>query len=69
MTTLAIVIAFNSIWIPSIISAFFFLIAIFGNYDGLSGGYFDFSVIGRLFNIAVGVIVWLIYFSIMYFVG
>jgi hypothetical protein len=66
---LALTVSFNAIWIPSIISAFFFFIAIFGDYSGLAGSWLDFGPVVRFFYIALGVVTWLTYFSVMYFVG
>jgi hypothetical protein len=44
--------------------------SMFGNYDGYQSGYLgDCSLPVRLFKFLLAVLIWLIYFTIMYFVN
>ena len=43
---------------------------IFGNYDGWESGWLgDMSLPLRLFKICIAILIWLIYFTVMYFVS
>jgi hypothetical protein len=52
------------------ISGFLILSSFFGNYDSHQYGYLgDCSLPVRLFKFLLAILIWLVYFSIMYFVS